>query len=358
MLPTALTCVYWATFIRSLTTAVPLKSSAPGPAHKFSWDRTRYVYAFGDSYTFVQGTEGLPTFSFIGDAFHFAFTPQELLDDEIVPKNTSSDGSNWVRFSLIGSIRTNSRVAGEQTEFLTGCFKGKPSNCAPHQLWNFAFAGADVDKALLPLHHNFTVDLVDEVKQWAAYASDVVPHPPAETLVAWWIGINDTGDTLNNKTITDFHAFWELEMKSLFGAVQNAYDHDLRGTYLFFNVPPMERSPDHLGTSIAPTYKQHILDYNAALATHVAAFAKAHLDVIVLSFDAHTWFNTVLNNAEKYGFKNITGFCECKDPDYFWFSTWCTSSRFDVSVVLMLMLMHAVEAELLDASARLGNLRH
>lgn len=32
--------------------------------HTFNWDRTKYVYAFGDSYTFVQGTEGLATFRF------------------------------------------------------------------------------------------------------------------------------------------------------------------------------------------------------------------------------------------------------------------------------------------------------
>ncbi|EIW59682.1 uncharacterized protein TRAVEDRAFT_121791 [Trametes versicolor FP-101664 SS1] len=271
--------------------------------HIFNWDRTKYVYAFGDSYTFVQGTEGLTTFSFIGDAFNFSFTPQELLGDEIVPKSSSSDGSSW-------------------TEFLTGCFEGKPSDCAPHQLWNFAFAGADVDKALLPLHHNFTVDLVDEVKQWVQFASHVVPHPAAETLVAWWIGINDTGDTLNrNLTETEFRAFWEQEMQSLFGAVQNAYDHDLRGTYLFFNVPPLDRSPDHLDTAVAPKYAQNILDYNAALAAHTAAFARAHPEVTVLSFDAHAWFSRVLDTPAQHGFTNITGFCECTDPGFFWFNT-------------------------------------
>ena len=56
----------------------------------------------------------------------------------------------------------------------------------------------------LPLHHNFSVDLVDQVRQWALYASDVVPHPPEETLTAFWIGINDTGDTLQNTTVRPF----------------------------------------------------------------------------------------------------------------------------------------------------------
>jgi hypothetical protein len=38
----------------------------------------------------------------------------------------------------------------------------------------------------------------DQVNQWVTYASKVIPHPVAETLTAWWIGINDTGDTLTN----------------------------------------------------------------------------------------------------------------------------------------------------------------
>lgn len=94
----------------------------------FRWDNIRSVVAFGDSYTFVQGSQGHPAFSFIGDALNFSFTPNQLLSDEILPKNTSSDGANWV-------------------EFLTGCFDGQPLKCKK-QLWNFAFAGADIDATL------------------------------------------------------------------------------------------------------------------------------------------------------------------------------------------------------------------
>ena len=72
-------------------------------------------------------------------------------------------------------------------------------------------------------------------------------------------------------------------------------------------MPPLERSPGHIGTSDVALYKQNIIDYNSALATHVAAFAYAHPDVTVLSFDAHKWFGHVLDNAEHYGFQNITG---------------------------------------------------
>ncbi|KII86761.1 carbohydrate esterase family 16 protein [Plicaturopsis crispa FD-325 SS-3] len=266
---------------------------------EFSWDTTKYVYAFGDSYSFVQGTAGLANFSFIGDAFHLGFTPAQLLENEIVPKNTSSDGSNWL-------------------EFLTGCSFGRPSDC-PIQLWDFAFAGADIDASILPLHHNFSVDLVDQVRQWKAYAAPFIPHPRNETLVAWWIGINDTGDTLNNRTITNFTAFWEIEMTSYFRAVQSAHDAGLGGTYLFLNVPPEDRAPGHLA---APTLmKQRILDYNAVLATHVSTFAVNNPDVNVLTFDAHAWFGKVLDAPGAFGFRNVTGFCTCDDDTFFWYNT-------------------------------------
>jgi hypothetical protein len=104
-------------------------------------DTTRL--AFGDSYTYVQGTAGLQNYSFIGDLQNYSYSPQTLLTDEIVQNQvrtlkivrndmltrraqigTSAGGPNWV-------------------EFLTGCFSGLPSKCK-RQLWDFAFAGSDV----------------------------------------------------------------------------------------------------------------------------------------------------------------------------------------------------------------------
>lgn len=45
--------------------------------------------AFGDSYTYIQGTLGRQNYSFIGDAFDYAFTPAELLRNEIVQDQVS-----------------------------------------------------------------------------------------------------------------------------------------------------------------------------------------------------------------------------------------------------------------------------
>ncbi|TRM64119.1 hypothetical protein BD626DRAFT_456576 [Schizophyllum amplum] len=271
-------------------------------AATFDWAQVQYVYAFGDSYSFVQGTRGYANYSFIGDLSHLAFTPEELLSTEIVARNTSSEGSNWL-------------------EFLTGCFSGLPSSC-DIQLWDFAFAGADIDAALLPLHHDFTVPLVDQVYQWATYAADVLPHPAGKTLTTWWIGINDTGDTASNTTL-DFGAFWEEEMSSYFAAVQKAYDSGLNLAHLFLNVPPGERSPANVNDAEkGALLKEHIDLFNAALDDHIMQFAATNPDATVLTFDANKWFNAVLDDPALYGFDNVTGYCTCEDPvGYFWYNT-------------------------------------
>lgn len=93
--------------------------------------------AFGDSYTYVQGTLGYPNYSFIGSYLpgQFAITIEELLSDKIVQNfsGTAEGGPNWV-------------------EFLTGCGLApnftSPQSCSM-SLWDFAFAGADVSVELL-----------------------------------------------------------------------------------------------------------------------------------------------------------------------------------------------------------------
>lgn len=151
----------------------------------FKGKEVKNLLAFGDSYTFVQGTQGHWGYSFISDALNYTFTPAQLLANEIVKNVTSSGGPNWV-------------------EYLTGCFEGLPARCPGTKLWDFAFAGADISAQLyvlrmnilaliqinhrLNLHHNYTIDLDDQVKQWDLYARDTIRIKPKDTLVAFWIG--------------------------------------------------------------------------------------------------------------------------------------------------------------------------
>jgi len=108
-------------------------------------------------------------------------------------------------------------------------------------------------------------------------------------------------------------------MKSYFGAVDRASHHGLK-THLFLNVPPEERSPGSLGNP--GQLQEHINLFNSILADHIGVFSKTHPDNVVLSFDAHAWFNRVLDSPEEFGFINVTGFCTCPDPSgYFWYNS-------------------------------------
>ncbi|CAE6499516.1 unnamed protein product [Rhizoctonia solani] len=212
-----------------------------------------------------------------------------VLKDEIVGNATSSDGANWV-------------------EMITNCYAGLPVKC-PRTLWNFAHAGADIDPAILTPHHNYTVDMTEQVDQWVqAWKSKLLKAPAKSSLAAFFIGINDTGDVSSWKNITDWTAFWNTEMDSYFKAVDQVYDTGLR-SFLFLNVPGGR-------TSSSP----QIPTFNSLLAQRVAAFRASKKDVTIFLFDTDKLFTDVLANATAYGFTNTTGYCQCTDPGYFWYN--------------------------------------
>ena len=97
------------------------------------------------------------------------------------------------------------------------------------------------------------------------------------------------------------------ETFSLLFVKELAYTAGLRGTHLFVNVPPGERTPASLpNPTKAAIQKQRIAEYNAALDARVDQFAAAHPASTVLKFDVNAWFNKVLDNYKMFGFSNIT----------------------------------------------------
>ncbi|KAJ5408097.1 hypothetical protein N7509_001980 [Penicillium cosmopolitanum] len=124
-LPFVLSSLLLLTSVRAVDASPTTKST-----DKFQWSSKKGLIAFGDSYTYVQGTHGHQNYSFIGDAFDFAFDEQTLLSNKIVQNQTATaeGGPNWV-------------------EYLTDCGV-KPGLTSPRtckkQLWDFAFAGSDI----------------------------------------------------------------------------------------------------------------------------------------------------------------------------------------------------------------------
>ncbi|QSZ33083.1 hypothetical protein DSL72_002668 [Monilinia vaccinii-corymbosi] len=261
----------------------------------FSWEDTKYFLAFGDSYTYVQGTYGLQNYSFIGDLQHLSYTPAQILSNEIVQNQigTSAGGPNWV-------------------EYLTSCFSGLPSKCTK-QLWDFAFAGSDVSTTYTPLHHNYTVSLENQILQWATYALPVIPLDPSKTLVAIWIGINDIGDTSKytfpSRNATDFPSLYTSIIDAEFAAIETIYQAGFRN-YLFMNLPPLQRSPLNLIRKGGPRPNITMLNaYNDILNTTALNFSATHPGTKAMVFDSFSFLSSVLDNPAPYGITNTTGYC-------------------------------------------------
>ncbi|KAF2125337.1 carbohydrate esterase family 16 protein [Dothidotthia symphoricarpi CBS 119687] len=293
----------------------------------FNWHTTKSVIAFGDSYTYVQGLQGHINYTYINDNFDLSFTPDELFSDRIVQNatlNTASGGPNWV-------------------EYLTGCGVATgltdPRKCKT-QLWDFAYAGADVSVELTPLHWNHTVSLEKQIEQFVAYGDPALQSVvrKKDALVAVWIGINDINDLIKLRgKNTSFTPLYEQIQRQQFGLMEKVYGLGYKN-FLFMNLPPLDRGP-------SPSVNASLVEtFNDVLKTHADQFQAEHRDASVLQFDVNTVLNGVLDDYEKYGFKNVTAFCPgYNQPDirtnpekygcgeglstYFWYNSGHLTSR-------------------------------
>lgn len=244
------------------------------------------------------------TFFQIGDALNLGFSPEGLLSDLIVQNQTGTaeGGPNYVEFLTRCAVAANTTT--------------DPRTCE-RQLWDFAFAGADISTAYTPLHHNYTVSLVNQTRQFAEYADPVLSTfiDKDNTLVDVWIGINDIGDSA--KYNVSFPAFYEDLVSTLFDAIEeNVYSKGYRA-YLFLLLPPLNRTPPNLIRAAGPLPNATMIEwYNEALQQHAWKFKAAHADTDVLVFDTTTFLNYVLDHPTEYGITNTTDYCAGYDQPY------------------------------------------
>ncbi|KAJ6030531.1 hypothetical protein N7499_012948, partial [Penicillium canescens] len=317
------------TYALAAISSIPLAQAGPlsKPTSKFDWSSTKAVIAFGDSYTYVQGTQGRQNYSFIGDQFDFAYDTETLLSNKIVQNQTGTaeGGPNWI-------------------ECLTSCGAKEgltsPISCKK-QLWDFAFAGADISTDYTPLHHNYTLSLENQITQFKQYGHTALSKNkqtanPKHILVAIWIGINDINDSAKYE-VPSFRNFYKTLTETLFASVETLYDLGYR-KYLFLNLPPLDRTPGNQAKSNPSPNATQVAWYNEALAAQAGAFGQGHGNVEVEVFDAHARLAGMLDSPARYGIANTTGFCAGYDqPDvgveylkygcpvpldeYFWFNS-------------------------------------
>ncbi|KAH8117025.1 GDSL lipase/esterase [Phellopilus nigrolimitatus] len=238
---------------------------------KLTWGTTEFLFTFGDSYT----TDGFNISAGV---------------DSPVPGSTSSNGQNWV-------------------EFLSGTY-----NVTDTKVFNLASGGATSDASLVTPFEPTVLSIVDQVTQFNEF---LAPKPVGaqwssnNSLFAIWIGINDVGDSFDFTNVTQV-GFHKVLMARLFGQVEDLYEKGAR-SFLFLTVPPTNRAPLLLvqGPAVTAQIKSALADYNEQLVENVKAFQANHTDLDqVTVFDTQPIFNTLLDNAQTFGFVNSTGFCD------------------------------------------------
>lgn len=84
------------------------------------------------------------------------------------------------------------------------------------------------------------------------------------------------------------------------------YEEGMR-QFMLLNVPPMDRAPSD--KPHAPWFRQAIAIYNALQKHYLKRFGRTHKDARILTVDAHAYFESYLDHANAYGFKDIDTFC-------------------------------------------------
>lgn len=297
----------------------------------FNWNDTKYVIAFGDSYSFVQGTEGYPRYSFIGSELdgEYAFTADQLLDDRIVQNftGTAEGGPNWL-------------------EYLTGCAvedgQYAPADC-PVQLWDFAFAGGFISSEYITGGNDYTIPLVNQTQQYLAYADPVLQESPvsmdrSKALVSIWIGINDVLDSKYFKGLLEsYEDFWTAELDAMFAqSVTPMLDAGYEN-FLFLNLPPLDRTPENQQTSHKYPNKNGVDTWSKLLSDRVSNLQRRNSGVTAMLYDTNAFLNGVMDDPAAYGVTNTTTYCagynhedvltdpskyDCAPLDeYFWYNS-------------------------------------
>ncbi|KAI9047552.1 hypothetical protein LZ554_008268 [Drepanopeziza brunnea f. sp. 'monogermtubi'] len=219
----------------------------------------KYIFSFGDSYTATN-------FDINGEQ---PSAKNPMGNNDIGNGLTSAQGPVWI-------------------EFLT-----KKYNTSPVLTYNFAVGGASIPD-------DYTVQIQERYQP--KYSSDKFWHG-SNTLFTSWIGINDVSDAWINKNSQQLL----VRLDKWDGLMEQLWDTGARNFFIV-NNPPLERSPFIAGFdkgSIA-LYKRNIQIYNENLAKHVSAFREKHPEASIMLYDVHALFTKVMDDPQKYGFKDAT----------------------------------------------------
>ncbi|KAF1977338.1 hypothetical protein BU23DRAFT_294399 [Bimuria novae-zelandiae CBS 107.79] len=245
------------------------------------WKGVKNLFVFGDSYT-QTGFDPKSTQPSATNPF----------GNPTWPGWTSSNGPNWVGF-------------------LTATY-----NTTKIKTYNMAYGGATVDSALVKPYADTVLSLKNQVQDqflpiYGKHPTSA-PWKDSDSLFAFWIGINDVGNS-----------WWLANATALYDQIFTVYDGLLESIYatgarnfLFLSVPPINKAPLTLanGDYAIENEGKMIEVWNSKLANLTSAFSKRHSNKPkIFVHDTHALFTQVINNPKSFeqtaGLKNVTGYC-------------------------------------------------
>ncbi|KAK7456598.1 fungal cellulose binding domain-containing protein [Colletotrichum acutatum] len=273
----------------------------------------KHAFVFGDSYSQTGTILGFNTSL-------EAPNPANPLGNPSYPGWTSCNGPNWVDYLTV------------------------KHNASLLYTYNLAYGGATVDADLVKPYADTVLTLKDQVQTLFnnAYAAKTAPAwTGADSVFAFWIGVNDIGNSywngadatsaLNTKIVDVYQSL----AKELYGSGAR--------NFVWLTTPPVDRTPMLLAENAdaQKLCKDDVADFNGrvnAMAKNVTTWEGANSWVV----DANGVFNGVLDNVAKFDatkeYKNTTGYCDaykdgttaqdtlidsCTYPvnEYFWLNT-------------------------------------
>lgn len=156
------------------------------------------------------------------------------------------------------------------------------------------------------------------MKQYIEYGHDTISYHGSpefldSTLVAVWIGINDSGDS--GKYNVSFPAWYANLTSTIFDSLSNMYALGYT-QYMVLNLPPMNRRPTLWNSSNPIPSALQIQEWDTALNNSAKRFSAKHSRAQVRVYDAHAILSGILDEPAKYGFKITTDYCPAyNQPD-------------------------------------------
>ncbi|KAJ0326933.1 hypothetical protein COL5a_006488 [Colletotrichum fioriniae] len=218
--------------------------------------------------------------------------PANPLGNPSYPGWTSCNGPNWVDYLTV------------------------KHNASLLYTYNLAYGGATVDADLVKPYADTVLTLKDQVQTLFsnAYAAKTAPAwTGADSVFAFWIGVNDIGNSYWNGA--DATSALNTKIVDVYqGLAKELYEAGARN-FVWLTTPPVDRTPMLLAENAdaQKLCKDDVADFNSrvnAMAKNVTTWEGANSWVV----DADGVFNGVLDNVAKFdatkGYKNTTGYCE------------------------------------------------